>query len=238
MVSLPKVLLVDDNVKVLSDVEDLLSLEGFQVLCARDGEEALRKAASFEPDIIILDIRMPKINGREVLRRLRADGSRVPVLMLTEVTGANARMQALNEGADDYVDKPFVAGELLARVRAILRRTRPARPDAQAGRRFCCGKLCVDRQAHRVFLGKRDARLKPKEVGILEHLMRHAGELVEHDALVEAVWGPKAIVGTGSVYVGISNIREVLDDDAGCSGTIETVPGVGYRFVGPVEVLP
>jgi DNA-binding response OmpR family regulator len=238
MVSRPKVLLGDDNVKVLSDLEDSLSLEGFQVLCARDGEDALRKAASFDPDIMILDIRMPKIDGRQVLRRLRADGSRVAVLMLTEVTGAAARMRALDEGADDYMDKPFDSGELLARVRAILRRTRAAQPAGQGGRRLCCGRLCVDSQTRRVFLGKREARLKPKEVGVLEHLMRHAGELVEHDALVAAVWGPDAIVGTSSVYVGINHIRQFLDGDAGRSGTIETVAGLGYRFVGTVEVLP
>ena len=233
-----KVLLVDDDVNILSELEPGLELEGYEVLCARDGEEALRKVASFAPDVVILDIRMPKINGREVLRRLRAGGDTVPILILTEVTGADARIQAFNEGADDYLDKPFSTGELIARVKAILRRARPEQPAGQSGRWLCCGQLRVDSQAHRVFLGKKEVRLPPKEIGMLEQLMRHAGELVEHDALVEAVWGPNAIVGTGSVYVGINKIRRVLDNAAGRLGTIETTAGLGYRFVGTVEVRP
>jgi len=237
MASRPRVLLVDDNVTLLADLERFLGLEGFLVLCAAAGQEALRKVASFEPDIVILDIRMPEIDGREVLRRLRAGGSAVPVLMLTEVTGADARMLALNEGADDYMDKPFVLGELVARLRAILRRACPERRADSEGRWRCCGDLRVDCRAHRVFLGNREVKLPPRDIGILEHLMRHAGELVEHDVLVDAVWGQNAIVGASSVYYGINKIRRALGDERACPRFIETVPGLGYRFVGVVEVL-
>jgi DNA-binding response OmpR family regulator len=233
-----KVLLVDDEIKILTELQRLLELEGYQVHCARDGEDALRQVASFGPDIVVLDILMPGLNGRDVLRRLRERGNNVPVLMLTQVTGADARMQALNEGADDYMDKPFASGEVLARVRAILRRTRPERPAGQPVRWLCCGKLRVDCQAHRVFLEETAVKLPPREIGMLEHLMRHAGELVEHDALVGAVWSRSDIVGPGSVYTGISKLRQVLDREPARSGTIETTAGVGYRFVGTVEALP
>ena len=238
MTSRKKILLVDDDVKVLGELQPFLGLEGYQVLCARDGEDALRKVGSFEPDLVVLDILMPRMNGREALRQLRARGHAVPVLMLTQVTGAANRIQALKDGADDYIDKPFAAGELLARIEAVLRRTCPDQPDGRAGRWLCCGNLRVDCQVHRVYRGKKKLRLTPKGVGILEHLLRHAGKLVEYDALLKAVWGSDYIVGPGSLYVHINKLRRALGDNADRPRFIETVAGQGYRFMGKVEVLP
>lgn len=237
MTSRCRVLLVDDDAKILAEMGLFLRLEGHEVICARDGEDALRKVSSFQPNIVILDIKMPGIDGREVLRRMRARGDQVPVLMLTEVTGADAHIQALDEGADDYLEKVATPGELRARIQAVMRRARPEQPVGQTGRWLCCGKLRVDCQTHRAFLGKRAVKLPPREVRMLEHLMRHAGELVEHDALVKAVWGSDEIVGAGSVYVGIAKIRQVLGCIANQPCTIETVAGAGYHFTGTVEVL-
>jgi DNA-binding response OmpR family regulator len=233
-----KVLLADDDVEILAELEPFLAREGYQVLCARDGEDALRKVASFEPHLMVLDIIMPRLDGREVLRRLRERGSGLPILMLTQVTGADNRIRALNEGADDYIDKPFAPGELLARIEAILRRTCPERPAGEARRELCCGELRVDCQAHHVHLGKRELRLSPKEVGILEYLMRHTGELVDYDTLLEAVWGRDAIAGPAVLYVRVNRLRQALGDAAAHPRFIETVAGLGYRFVGTVEVLP
>jgi len=237
MASRKKILLVDDRLEILDELEPFLKREGYQVLSARDGKDALRKVASFEPDLVVLDILMPEMDGREVLRQLRAR-STVPVIMLTQVTGAENRILALREGADDYIDKPFSSGELLARIEAVLRRARPDRPDGQSGRWLCCGNLRLNCQTHRVRRGRKELPLSPKEVGILEHLMRHAREVVEYEALLEAVWGRDYIVGPGSLYVHVNSIRQALGDDADHPRYIETVTGVGYRFIGQVEVLP
>lgn len=236
MASRRKILLVDDNVKVLAEIEPFLRLEGYQVLCARDGEDALRKVDSFQPDLVVLDILMVPMDGREALRRLRKGGNRVPVIMLTEVTGADKRIQALDEGADDYLDKPFALGELRARIEAVLRRAGLLQD--KVGRWLCSGPLRVDCRGHRAFWGKKELPLATKVQGILEYLMRHAGELVEYEALVEAVWGPDAIVGPNSLYESVSKIRRDLGDDAARPRFIRTVAGRGYCFIAPVEVLP
>ena len=238
MASRTKVLLVDDEVQVLDQLKSFLALEGYQVLCARDGEDALRKAASFEPDVVVLDILMPEMDGREALRQLRARGDTVPVIMLTQVTGTAHRVRALDGGADDYINKPFALDELRARIEAVLRRTGAGRTDDESGRWRCCGQLRVDYQLHRAYWGKRELPLAPKEVAILEYLMRHAGELVEYDTLLEAVWGPNYIVGPGSLYENISRIRKALGDDAARPRFIKTGAGQGYCFIGRVEVLP
>jgi DNA-binding response OmpR family regulator len=158
--------------------------------------------------------------------------------MLTQVTEVDSRIRALKEGADDYIDKPFSAGELLARIEAVLRRTCSDPAGRQEARWLCCGKLRVDRRFHRVYRGKRELPLSPKEVGILEHLMRHAGEVIGFDALVDVVWGPGEIVGPGSLYRCMSKLRKALSDDATQPRLIQTVAGEGYCFIAPVEVLP
>jgi DNA-binding response OmpR family regulator len=232
-----KILLVDDETALLDSLEPFLRRNGFQVVSALNGEDALRKVESFEPDLVVLDIIMPGIDGREVLRRLRACNNWVYVLMLTQVTGADNRIEALNEGADDYLDKPFVMGELVARIRTLLRRPRAASTADQKPHRLGCGNLVVDLDAHRVFVGKKELELGRKEIGVLGYLMLHAGELVSADVLVEAVWGPDSFITPSSLYACISRLRHVLEDVADRPCLIETVYKTGYRFIGRVEVL-
>jgi DNA-binding response OmpR family regulator len=232
-----KILLVDDETPLLDALQPFLRRNGFQVHTALNGEEALRQVESFEPDLVVLDIIMPGIDGREVLRRLRARNNWVYVLMLTQVTGAENRIEALNEGADDYLDKPFALGELLARIKTLLRRPRAAGPAVQRPHRLGCADLVVDLDTHRVFVGEKELELGRKEIGVLEHLMLHATELVPTDALAEAVWGPNAFITPSSLYACLSRLRHVLEDEADQPRFIETTYKTGYRFIGRVEVL-
>jgi two-component system response regulator PrrA len=232
----PKLLLVDDETELLDSLEPFLRRSGFQVVSALNGEDALRKVESFEPDLVVLDILMPGIDGFEVLRRLRRRDKQLYILMLTQVTGADNRIEALNAGADDYLDKPFAMGEVLARIRALLRRPRAAGPPDQKPHQLGCGNLFVDLDAYRVFAGKKELALGRKEIGVLACLMLHAGALVPIDVLVEAVWGPDAFITPSSLYACISRLRRVLEDEAQPC-LIETVYKAGYRFIGQVEVL-
>jgi DNA-binding response OmpR family regulator len=239
MESDPKILLVDDDPIITDQLEPFLERAGFRVLCAVDGRDALGKVASFEPDLVVLDILMPRLDGRAVLRRLRQANNWVHVIMLTQVTGAQERIEALNEGADDYLDKPFEPGELLARIRAILRRARPiqAPPDPEAAPRLRCGALLLDRRKGAVYMGRREIAMSPKEFAVLEQLMLHPGELLDYDDLMEKVWGFDYVVGPEALYVRVNKLRRTLGNDSAQARLIETVSGRGYRFAGEVEVL-
>ena len=234
----PKILLVDDDPAVLATVKPFLQRAGFFVTSAVDGKDALRKVASFEPDLIVLDILMPHVDGREVLRRLRQAGNWTHVIMLTQVTGIDERVMALDEGADDYINKPFELSELAARIRAVLRRVRPTRSAMVAARKLRCGTLLLDRQTRRATLGRKELPLSPKEFAVLEYLMLRPGELVEYDELLGAIWGQDYVTGSETVYVRISKLRQVLGDEKGRPRFIETVRGGGYRFIGTVEAQP
>ncbi len=156
---------------------------------ASDGQEALEKIASLKPDLIILDILMSRIDGREVLRRLRQDGNWTAIILLTQVGESTERAMALEEGADDYLNKPFDPHELVARIRSVLRRARPGQPPLAAAARLACGELTLDRASRRVRLAGRELMLTPKSVMLLEYLMTHPDELVSRERLLDIVWG-------------------------------------------------
>ncbi len=234
----PKLLIVDDDPRIVATLKPFLERAGFQVLGAVDGDDALRKVASFEPDLVILDILMPQLDGREVLRRLRQDHNLVHVIMLTQVTGLGDRVQALDEGADDYINKPFEPSELVARVRAVLRRARSDHSSLDAARKLISGPLLLDRQLRRAYLGKEELSLTAKEFGVLEYLMLRPGQAVNCDELLGAVWGQDYLVGPDNLYVRVAELRRALGDNAAKARLIETVSGQGYRFAGAVEVKP
>ena len=212
--------------------------ERASVAVAGDGEEALERVAGFNPDLIVLDVLMPRLDGREVLRRLRQASNWTSVILLTRVGEASERAMALDEGADDYLNKPFDPYELVARIRAVLRRARPGVPPLSAAHRLACGPLVLDRPARRALLSGRELPLTPKAVAVLDYLMTHPDEVISRERLLDAVWGWDYPTGTRAVDVRIAELRKALDDDATEPRYIETIPGQGYRFVGTVEALP
>jgi DNA-binding response OmpR family regulator len=237
MTTKPKILLVDDEQAITANLAPFLERSGFVVAVAADGEEALRQVASFGPDLIVLDILMPRVDGREVLRRLRQADNWTPVILLTQVGESTERAMALEEGADDYLNKPFDPHELVARIRAVLRRARPGQRPLSSARRLTCGDVTLDRQSRRAYMGARELCLTPKAVALLEYLMTHPDELLTRDRLLDAVWGWDYPTGTRTVDTRIAELRRVLDDDPDDPRYIETVHGEGYRFVGRVESI-
>ena len=233
----PKILLVDDEKAITANLAPFMARSGFQVAVAADGKEALGQVSSFGPDLIVLDILMPRVDGREALRRLRRAGDWTPVILLTQVGESTERAMALEEGADDYLNKPFDPHELVARIRAVLRRARPGQPPLAAAQRLACGDLSLDRRARRAFVNAEELRLTPKAVALLEYLMTHPDELLTRDRLLDAVWGWDYPTGTRTVDTRIAELRRALDDDPAEPRYIETVPGQGYRFAAGVEVL-
>ncbi|MFT3877397.1 MAG: response regulator transcription factor [Propioniciclava sp.] len=229
-----RLLLVDDDEAITGGLAPLLGREGFGVEIAADGGAALARLASGGIDIVVLDIMMPGMDGRETLRRLRASGSSVPVVLLTSVGEASERARALDEGADDYLNKPFDAGELISRVRAVLRRARPGRPTLASAQTLAAGPLTWDRVGRRAHLAGREITLTPKAMALLDYLMTHPDELITRQRLLEVVWGFDDLIGTRAVDHRIAELRRVLGEDSANPHWIQTVPGAGYRFVAPV----
>ena len=232
------ILLVDDETAITDNLAPFLGRSGFAVSAASNGEEALQKVAALHPDLLVLDVLMPRLDGREVLRQLRKNGNWIPIILLTQVGEASERAMALEEGADDYLNKPFDPHELVARIRAVLRRARPGQPPLSAASRLGCGSLILDRTSHRIWLGEVELALTPKSVMLLEYMMTHPDELVSRDRLLDVVWGWDYPVGTRAVDTRIAELRRALEDDPAKPCYIETVPGQGYRFVGAVEARP
>jgi len=234
----PKILLVDDEAAITDNLAPLLERSGFEVTVARDGQQALDAVARVHPDLIVLDILMPHINGREVLRRLRDANNWTPVILLTQVGESTERAMAIEEGADDYLNKPFDPYELVARIRAVVRRARPNTPPLSAAQKLASGDLVLDRTSRRAWLRGSELTLTPKATALLEYLMTHPDELIDRDRLLDTVWGWDYPTGTRTVDTRIAELRRALGDDPGEPLYIETVTGQGYRFVGQVEAVP
>jgi DNA-binding response OmpR family regulator len=238
MTTKPKILLVDDEQAITANLSPFLERSGFVVAVAADGEEGLAQVSGFSPDLIVLDILMPRLDGRETLRRLRQAGNWTPVILLTQVGESTERAMALEEGADDYLNKPFDPHELVARIRAVLRRARPGQPPLTSAQRLASGDLILNRQTRRAYVGSEELRLTPKAAALLEYLMTRPDELLTRDRLLDAVWGWDYPTGTRTVDTRIAELRRVLGDDPAQPRYIETVPGQGYRFVGDVAAVP
>ncbi|MBC7233137.1 MAG: response regulator transcription factor [Chloroflexi bacterium] len=230
-----RILLVDDEEAITTHLAPFLERAGFMVAVAADGEAALRRVADFAPDLIVLDVLMPRLDGREALRRLRQAGNWTPVILLTQVGLPSERAMALDEGADDYLNKPFEPYELVARIRAVLRRARPGVPSLAGARRLTCGMLILDRQARRVILAGREIPLTAKAFSVLEYLMLHPDEVLSRERLLDAVWGWDYPAATRAVDTRIAELRRALNDDVDEPQFIETLIGLGYRFIGRVE---
>ncbi len=230
-----RVMLIDDEEAITANLSSFLERAGFDVAIATDGEDALRQIPLFHPELIVLDVLMPRMDGREVLRRLREANNWTPVILLTQVGGSTERAMAIEEGADDYLNKPFDPYELIARIRSVLRRARPGTPPLTAAERVASGGLSIDRASRRAWLGEQELTLTPKAFALLEYLMTHPDELITRERLLDTVWGWDYPTGTRTVDTRIAEIRRALGDDPGDPMYIETVTGQGYRFVGQVE---
>jgi len=230
-----KLLLVDDEIAITDRLAPFLSRAGFEVRVVADGETALREIISFSPDLVVLDVLMPKLDGREVLRQLRQEGDWTPVILLTQVGESAERAMALMEGADDYINKPFDSNELVARIQSVLRRVSSGQPPLTVAERVRCGNLVVDRTKRRAYLQSEEIVLSPKAMSLLEYMITRPDELLSRERILDAVWGWDYPIGTRTIDTRIAELRRVLGDDPGKPQYIETVPGQGYRFVGKVE---
>jgi two-component system phosphate regulon response regulator PhoB len=223
----PTILVVEDEDALATLLDYNLGKEGFRVARAADGEEALLRVAEEPPDLVILDWMLPKVSGVEVCRQLRAGAEtrRTPILMLTARGEEGDRIRGLDTGADDYVVKPFSMSELAARVRALLRRTRPELVDE----RLEYADLVLDRARHRVTRGGRDIHLGPTEYRMLDFLMQRPGRVFSRERLLDAVWGANTYVELRTVDVHVGRLRKALRQP-GARDLIRTVRSAGYAL--------
>jgi two-component system KDP operon response regulator KdpE len=220
------ILVVDDEPQIARVLKTTLSSQGYGVRTAVNGEDALLEMKSWVPDLLITDLRMPGMNGLELCRRVRAD-SRIPIIILS-VKGEEAiKVEALDAGADDYITKPFSINELLARVRAALRRASTPEPDSVL---IELGDFRIDVPARTVAVRNQEARLTPKEFDLLVYLAKHPGKVLTHRALLAAVWGPNSVEQPEYLRVFIGQLRKKLESDENAPRYIITEPWVGYRF--------
>jgi DNA-binding response OmpR family regulator len=222
----PRVLVVEDDGDIADVLRRSLRIEGYDVRVSGDGVGALDEASVFEPDAVVLDLGLPRLDGVEVCRQLRADGD-VPILILTARDGVEARVEGLDSGADDYLVKPFEREELLARLRALLRR-RPPRGSAF----LTLADLKLNPDTREVARGDRRIDLTTREFELLEYLMRNERLVVSRDALLEEVWGYAPFSETNTVDVFVSNLRRKLES-GGEGRLLHTVRGAGYVLRAP-----
>jgi DNA-binding response OmpR family regulator len=230
----PTILLADDEDAIRAGLAAALQRARFRVLEAHNGLEALKMVDAHHPDVIVLDILMPELDGREVCRRLRQSGNWTPVIMLTQISATGEKISSLEEGADDYLNKPFDSYELVARIRALLRRQEVAGRPAQLAKVLVSGPLRLERETQRVWLAGREIALSNKAFGVLAHLMSRAGQIVSREQLLDQVWGWEDPAGMRTVDVRIAEIRRKLGEE---HEFVETMPGEGYRFVGAVKAV-
>jgi len=225
-----KILVVDDEPQIRRVLRVILTSERYEIVEARSGESALSTFREFLPDLILLDLNMPGIGGLETCRAIR-DTSDVPIIILTVRQGEDEKVELLDAGADDYVTKPFAKRELLARIRAALRRS-PS-PAVSGPRTFVSRDLEIDFETRKVRAGTKIVRLTPKEFELLRYLVSQAGKPVPHRELLQAVWGPDYGDQTDYLRVFITHLRKKIEVNPARPEYILTEPWVGYRFAGP-----
>jgi len=222
----PRILVVDDEPNILATLAPLLRSRGYDVSTAMNGRGALEAVERENPDLIVLDLGLPDIDGAEVCRLVR-DGRATPILVLSARGAESDKVKALDAGADDYVTKPFGPEELLARVRVALRRTEST--SAPTGS-IVRGNLVIDRERFRVIRDGEEVRLTPKEFELLTFLAQHPGRVLTHRAILKAIWGPNAVDQPEHLRVLVGSLRKKLEPDPSSPRYILTEPWVGYRF--------
>jgi len=231
-VSAGRILVVDDEPQIRRIMRTALTGAGYEVDDAKTGEEALEKLRDYHPDLILLDMNMPGMGGLAACREIRA-GTGVGIIMLTVRNTEADKVEALDAGADDFVNKPFSTPELLARIRAALRRVPASSQSSPA--RIRVGKLVIDFAGRTAFNGVRTSHLTPKELDLVRYLTSHANEAVAHRELLQAVWGPDYGDQVDYLRVFIRNLRKKIESDPDHPEFVTTEPWVGYRFNGTPE---
>jgi two-component system KDP operon response regulator KdpE len=222
-----QILVVDDEPQITRVLKTTLSSQGYNIRTAGDGEQAVYEMKDWSPDLVITDLRMPRMDGLQLCRAIRAE-SCVPIIVLS-VKGEEAiKVEALDAGADDYITKPFNVNELLARVRAALRRA--ALPFEPAAATIEIGDFRIDIAARKIQVKGREVYLTPKEFELLVYLARHPGKVVTHRALLVAVWGPNSAQQPEYLRVFVGHLRKKLEPQESAPHYIVTEPWVGYRF--------
>jgi len=222
------VLIVEDDPTMLRGVQDNFAFQGYQVLTAEDGEAGLNAALNARPDLIVLDIMLPKINGYEVCRLIRKEKLDVPVIMLTAKGEESDVVLGLNLGADDYVTKPFSIKELLARAEALLRRTRKTEQDV-----YAFGDYRLDVPARKLTRHDEAIKLSPKEFRLLELFVKRPGRALTRDEILNGVWGYDACVGSRSIDRFVTTLRNKIEPDPHDPIYIHTIREIGYKFEPP-----
>ncbi|MFA4928790.1 MAG: response regulator transcription factor [Patulibacter sp.] len=225
---MPQVLIVDDEPAVVTALERALRIDGYETSIARDGQEALAVLSAERPDVVVLDVTMPKLDGLEVCRRLRSSGDRTPVLMLTARDGIDDRVDGLDAGADDYLPKPFALRELRARVRALLRRSDPA-PDAEQPVPMAFADLRLDPTTREVLRGDRRIELTRTEFSLLELFLAHPRVVLTRGQLFEHVWGYDLGATSNALGVYMGYLRRKTEE-GGEPRLLHTVRGIGYAL--------
>jgi two-component system, OmpR family, KDP operon response regulator KdpE len=222
-----KILIVDDEPQITRVLKTTLSSRGYSTRTASDGDEAVQVIKEWSPDLVITDLRMPNLDGLQLCRHLRTK-SQIPIIVLSVRGEERTKVEALDAGADDYVTKPFSTNELLARVRAALRRASSMpQPDSQA---IDVGDFHIDLQAHSVHVRTQEVKLTPKEFDVLVYLVRRPGKVVTHRGLLAAVWGDTCTEQPEYLRVVIGHLRKKLEPDEAAPRYIVTEPWIGYRF--------
>jgi len=221
-----RILVVDDEVQILRALHRALAARGYEVVTAPDGEDAIAEVEAAMPDLVVLDLNLPGIDGMDVCCRLRT-WTQVPILILSVREDEAGKVQALDLGADDYLTKPFGVEELLARVRALLRRSRPRESTPP---RFEVEGVLIDLASHRVSRDGSDVHLTKTEWRLLEAMVEHPGKLLTHRWLLERVWGAGYQEDVEVLRVFVSQLRKKVEPDASRPSLIVTDPGVGYRW--------
>jgi len=230
---IPNVLVVDDEKTLLDFVRRNLEVRDFRVLTAANGLEALAIFNTENVDLVILDLMMPRMDGLETTRRIR-QYSTVPIIILTALDEESDKVKAFNLGADDYLTKPFGVGELLARVKAVLRRSRWTEQPIRQGH-FIQGDIVVDFERHEVTVRGEETKLTPTEFSLLVYLMEHAGKVLPHQAILRNVWGPEYGEETEYLRVYIGHLRQKIEEEPSKPTFLLTERGIGYRFEPPDE---
>lgn len=234
-----KILIVEDDAAITLGLEGALQDDGYETHTARTGPEGLRLAKERQPDLLILDLMLPGMSGLEICKRLRDEGSKTPVIMLTSKAEENDKVLGLELGADDYVTKPFSLRELLARVRAHLRREGAASPAAAETKpeKFAFGAVLVDFKRHQVLKANVPQELTNREFRLLEYFIQHPGELLTRDRLLDEIWGYEVYPTTRTVDNHILRLRKHIEPDPENPRYVKTIRGAGYMFEAAEEPM-